>query len=114
MKGLEFPIIGTKVKGLTRKFDLSNPKSRKDYFQAKVGDEIALLAKYMEKSTFIAYLVGKKNSGKGTYSGLFTEIFGKEKIELFSVGDMVRQFHTNWQTFSKSPKLDELKKLYRG
>ena len=112
---MRFPIFKTKIRGLTQKFNLNNPEARKKYFELKAGKEIEKLREYLRNgNTFIAYLVGKKNSGKGTYSGLFTEIFGKEKIELFSVGDMVRQFHTNWQTFSKSPKLDELKKLYRG
>ena len=79
MKGLEFPIIGTKIKGVGKKFDLSSPSGRKKYFKVKVGDEIVHLKKFLEKNTFIAYFIGKKNSGKGTYSKLFTEIFGEEK-----------------------------------
>lgn len=114
MKGLEFPIIGTKVKGLNRRFDLSDPKERKQYFEAKVGDEIKHLKKFLEDNTFIAYFLGKKNSGKGTYAKLFTEIFGEDKIEHVSVGDLVRKIHGEWDDFSKSPKFNELKKLYRG
>ena len=52
MKGLEFPIIGTKVKGLTKRFDLSGPEGRDKYFKAKVGDEI-------EKITQINPLTGE-------------------------------------------------------
>ena len=114
MKGLEFPIIGTKVKGLREKFDLSSPKGRKEYFEAKVGDEIVHIKKFLARNSFIAYLLGKKNSGKGTYSKLLTEIFGEEKIEHLSVGDLVRDVHSNWKKFSKSPKFAELKDLYRG
>lgn len=114
MKGLEFPIVGTKVKGLNRRFNLSDPRERKPYFEAKVGDEIKHLKKFLEDNTFIAYFLGKKNSGKGTYAKLFTEIFGEEKVEHVSVGDLVRKVHQEWDDFSKSPKLDELKKLYRG
>jgi len=114
MKGLEFPIIGTKVKGLDRRFNLSDPKERRQYFQAKVGDEIKHIREFLEDNTFIAYFLGKKNSGKGTYAKLFTEIFGEDKIEHVSVGDLVRKVHGEWDDFSKSPKFDELKKLYRG
>lgn len=114
MKGLEFPITGTKVKGLKRKFDLSSPQGRKKYFNGKVGDEIAHISNYLNDNSFIAYLLGKKNSGKGTYSKLFTEIFGEDKIEHVSIGDLVRNIHANWKHFSKSKKYDELKSLYRG
>ena len=64
MRGLEFPIIGTKVPGLKQKFDLSSPNGRKKYFQAKVGDEIKAIKKFLNKNTFIAYWLGKKQAGK--------------------------------------------------
>jgi len=114
MRGLEFPIIGTKDKGFDKKYDLSSPKGRKEYFEAKVGDEIGHIKKYLGRNSFIAYFLGKKNSGKGTYSKLLTEIFGEDKIEHVSVGDLVRDVHSNWEKFSKSPKFTELKDLYRG
>jgi len=114
MKGLEFPVIGTKVKGLTKKFDLNSPEGRKVYFEAKVGDEISRIKKYLEKNTFVAYMIGKKNSGKGTYSQIFTEIFGADKIALVSIGDIVRNTGADWENFKKSDKFDRLKKLYRG
>lgn len=114
MKGLEFPVVGTKVKGLNQRFNLSGPKERKAYFEAKAGDEIKHLKEFLEDNTFIAYFLGKKNSGKGTYAKLFTEIFGEDKVEHVSVGDLVRKVHGEWDDFSKSPKFNELKKLYRG
>ncbi|OGM23234.1 hypothetical protein A2691_01505 [Candidatus Woesebacteria bacterium RIFCSPHIGHO2_01_FULL_39_23] len=114
MRGNEFPIIGTRVKGLNKKFDLSDPRSRSLYFRSKVGTQIDLIKKYLDNNTFIGYFVGKKNSGKGTYSGLLTEIFGKDKIELFSVGDMIRRVYENWKDFSKSERFEKLKSLYRG
>ena len=113
MKNLEFPIIGTKVKGLTIKFDLNSPTGRKVYFEAKVGDEIKKIKKFMESNSFIAYWIGKKNSGKGTYSGIITEIFGKEKVELVSVGDLIREAD-DWEKFKKTKKYELLKKYYRG
>lgn len=111
---MEFPIIGTKVKELTQKFDLTSPAGRKDYFQTKAGDEIAHIKKFLKTDRFMAFLLGKKNSGKGTYSHLFTEIFGEEKVALVSVGDVVRETHANWKSFVKSPEYGKLKSLYRG
>ena len=64
MKNIKFPIIGTKVKGLSKKFDLNSPGGRKKYFQAKAGDEIEHIKKFLGDNTFIAYLLGKKSSGK--------------------------------------------------
>src|SRR3989338_3177348 len=95
MKGplTNFPIIKTKVPGVRKKFDLNNPKDRQEYFQAKAGEEINKLKKYFENNTFIAYLLGKKNSGKGTYTKLMAEIFGADKIGHISVGDLVRETH---------------------
>jgi len=114
MKGLEFPVVGTKVPGLTKKFDLNSPEGRKAYFEAKCGDEIEKIREYLKENTFVAYLIGKKNSGKGTYSQIFTEIFGADKIALVSIGDVVRNTSNDWENFKKSPKFDRLKKLYRG
>ena len=37
---LVFPLVGTKVEGLNQKFDLTDPVSRQQYFEAKVGKEI--------------------------------------------------------------------------
>ena len=128
MRGLEFPIIGTLSKGQSasgrKVFDLNSPAGRKKYFQAKVGDEIQHIKRYLNKSNFIAYLLGKKNSGKGTYAKMFIEIFstrggsasgrGEDRIVHLSVGDLVREIHANWTEFSKSPDFEKLKKLYRG
>jgi len=114
MKGLEFPVIGTKVAGLTKKFDLNSPQGRRAYFEVKAGPEIEKIKKYLDKNTFIAYLIGKKNSGKGTYSQIFTEIFGTDRVALVSIGDVIRNVSMDWDDFKKSPKFERLKKLYRG
>lgn len=114
MKGLEFPIIGTKTKGVRQKFDLTSPKGRKVYFEAKAGDEIKHIKKFLGEKNFMAFLLGKKNSGKGTYAKLFTEIFGEDRVVHVSVGDMVRDVHANWGKFVKSKDFAELKRIYRG
>jgi adenylate kinase family enzyme len=111
----EFPIIKTKVPSVTRKFDLADPLERKEYFEAKVGPEIAKIRKYLEENTFIAYLLGEKNSGKGTYTKLMMEIFGKDKIGHISVGDMVRQIYKD---INDPKKIEDIKEYlevhYRG
>jgi len=114
----EFPIdlSRTKVPGVDKKFNLSNPEERKEYFQAKVGPEIEVLKKYFESNTFIAYWLGKKSSGKGTYSKLMMEIFGKDKIEHLSIGDITREVHKEITTdeSKKQELIEYLEKHYRG
>ncbi len=115
MKEIEFPIFKTKIKGLKRKFDLSDLKERKEYFEAKAGKEIKKLRKYLEKNTFIAYLLGKKNSGKGTYSKLFKEVVSPERVDHFSIGDMVRGVEKEMKDKKKKKEILEfLERNYRG
>jgi adenylate kinase family enzyme len=117
MKGplSEFPVVETKTPGVTKKFNLNNPEERKEYFEAKTGEEIAKLKKYFENNTFIAFLLGKKSSGKGTYTKLMGEIFGKEKIAHISVGDLVRATFKDVQDEEKRKEIVEyLEDHYRG
>lgn len=113
----DFPLslYQTKVKGLEKKFNLMSPEDRREYFEAKVGLEIAALKQHFENNTFIAYWLGKKNSGKGTYSKLMMEIFGADKISHISVGDLVRRLTND---LSDPVKKEELLKYftehYRG
>jgi adenylate kinase family enzyme len=59
--------------------------------------------------------MGKKNSGKGTYSKLFMEAVGKEHVGHVSVGDIVRDIHKSVETEEgKQELLEFLKKNYRG
>lgn len=114
MRGIEFPLFKTKMAG-SPKFDLSDPKDRKKYFQLKAGPEIKKLNKYLQKKTFMAFLLGKKNAGKGTYSKLFIEALGTDKIAHLSVGDIVRGVHRDLHSASKKKELTAyLKKKYRG
>lgn len=112
----EFPLFKSKVEGVEEKFDLSDIESRKRYFESKAGDEIKKLKAYFDEgNTFIAYMLGKKNSGKGTYTKLLMELFGKDKIEHISVGDIVRSVYQDIQNEDKKNELIEyLKENYRG
>jgi adenylate kinase family enzyme len=112
---MDFPSFKTKIAGLTKKFNLNSPDGRKDYFLAKAGPEIEKLKKYLEHDTFIAYLLGKKGSGKGTYSKLFEEAVGQGKTVHFSVGDLIRQLDQEVRDPAKKEELITfLKKTYRG
>jgi len=115
MKDVEFPVFKTKVDGVEKKFDLMDPKGREEYFQAKAGDEISRLRNYLKENTFVVYLLGKKNSGKGTYAKMFKEIIDKDKIEHFSVGDAVRELDAIVKDTDKRKELEAfLTKNYRG
>ena len=113
---MEFPLFKTKIKGPKRSFDLNNPKERERYFNLKAGREIKKLRDYFQKgNTFVAYLLGKKNSGKGTYSKMFSEIINPEKIDHFSIGDMIREIDKELKDNKKKKELIEfLEKNYRG
>ena len=111
-----FPVFKTKVKGIKRTFDLNNPRERKGYFELKAGREIKKLRAYLKKgNTFIVYLLGKKNSGKGTYSKMFAEIVDPQRIDHFSIGDMIRGIDKELKDKKKKKELIEfLEKNYRG
>ncbi|MFA6190231.1 MAG: nucleoside monophosphate kinase [Candidatus Staskawiczbacteria bacterium] len=114
MKDLDFPLFVTKSDQY-KKFDLTDVKSRQEYFEYKAGPEIAKLREYMQKNTFIAYLMGKKSSGKGTYAKMLAEVIDKDKIAHFSVGDMIRSFDETMKDEAKKGELVEfLKQSYRG
>jgi adenylate kinase family enzyme len=111
----DFPVFKTKIDGVAQRFDLNSPQGRQEYFQAKAGPEIAKLKKYLETKTFVAFLLGKKNSGKGTYTKQFMEAVGKDHVGHVSVGDIVRDSHQIFETGEgKTELLAFLEKNYRG
>jgi adenylate kinase family enzyme len=112
----EFPLFKTKVEGAAKKFNLSDINERKEYFETKAGTEIEKLKNFFDSGkTFIAYMLGKKNAGKGTYTKLLMEIFGKDKISHISVGDIVRDVHQAMESENEKKELLEyLKENYRG
>lgn len=112
---MKFPIFKTKIEGINKKFNLTDPEQVKEYFQLKAGEEIEKLREYLKENTFVAYLLGKKNSGKGTYSKMFAEIVGENKVEHFSIGDMVRGVDLELADKEKKKNLiSYLEKNYRG
>jgi len=112
---MRFPIFKTKIDGVTKKFNLTDPKEQKKYFELKAGREIKKLREYLKENTFVAYLLGKKNSGKGTYSKMFAEIIFPERVEHFSIGDMVRSVDGELADEKRKKELlNYLERNYRG
>lgn len=112
---MTFPIFKTKKRGVNKKFDLTNPGQRMEYFQLKAGKEIEKIRQYLKNKTFIAYFLGKKNSGKGTYAKMFAEVVWPEKIFHFSIGDMIRRIDGELKDEEKKKQLiGFLEKNYRG
>lgn len=109
-----FPIYNTKTTE-GKKFDLNDPKVRQEYFEYKAGPEIKKLKEYLKDNSFVAYLMGKKSSGKGTYSKMFAEIVAPDKVAHFSIGDMIRSFDKVLKDENQKKELMVfLEKNYRG
>lgn len=114
MKDLDFPIFKTKS-DVYKKFDMTDFKQRQEYFEYKAGPEIKKLQEYLKNNAFIAYLLGKKSSGKGTYAKMLAEVVAQDKIAHFSVGDMVRSFDEIVKDpIKKKDLVSFLEQNYRG
>ena len=112
---MDFPVFKTKIEGKDKKFDLTDNTQRQEYFEYKAGDEIKKLKEYLKNNTFVMYLLGKKNTGKGTYSKMFREGVGFDKVEHLSVGDLMRSFDEVLKNEDKKKELVTfLEKKYRG
>ncbi len=115
MKGFDFPIFKTRIEGESRRFMLEDPVERHKYFELKAGPEIEKLKEYLRNSTFVAFLLGKKNAGKGTYSKLFMEAVGSDKVAHVSIGDIVRNVDKDLKDETRRAELVKfLKERYRG
>src|SRR3989344_3571519 len=114
MKGISFPVFKTKVEGVNQKFMLEDPVERRKYFDLKAGPEIEKLRDFLRTSTFVGFLLGPKNSGKGTYSKLFMEALGGNRVAHISVGDIVRRVHKDIEGGKEKELIAFLKKRYRG
>lgn len=111
---MNFPLFKTKREG-SPAFRLEDPAERRKYFDLKAGPEIEKIREYLRSGTFVGFLLGKKNSGKGTYSKLFMEAIAGDRVGHISVGDIVRSVHKDLESeSSKSALVEFLKARYRG
>lgn len=111
-----FPIFKTRIAGHDERYALEDPAERRKYFELKAGEEIRKLKEYLDAgNTFVGFLLGPKNSGKGTYTKLFMEAVGNEHVAHISVGDIVRRVHEDLSDKAKQQELEEfLAQRYRG
>lgn len=110
-----FPIFKTKIEGHPEKFSLDDPVERQKYFKLKAGPEIEKIKTFLENNTFVGFLMGPKNSGKGTYTKLFMEAVGTEHVAHISVGDIVRSAKKAAEDPTARAQLENfLRKRYRG
>lgn len=116
MTKTSFPVFKTKIAGHPEKYLLEDPAERHKYFTLKVGPEIEKLKEYLDAgNTFVGFLLGPKNSGKGTYTKLFMEAVGNEHVAHISVGDIVRGVHKDLSDKAKLQELETfLAQRYRG
>jgi len=115
MSSFNFPIFKTKNVSVSKGFNLADPVERREYFDLKAGEEIKKIRDFLKDKTFVAYLLGKKNSGKGTYTKLFMEAVGSENISHVSVGDIIRAANQDLLDSDKKDAItDFLKANYRG
>lgn len=113
---MNFPIQTTKTEGVNKSFDLNTSAGRFEYFKAKAGKEIEDIKDFLDRNTFVAYMLAKKSAGKGTYSKLFQEIIGTERVETISIGDLVRETNLILENEGKEKDdlVDYIDKNYRG
>lgn len=113
---MDFPLISTKIEGITETFDLDSPAGRYEYFQAKVGAEIEFIKTYLDEgNSFLTFWLAKKGAGKGTYSKMLAEVIGEERLAHISVGDIVRHVHESMADPQlKVELLEYLHQRYRG
>lgn len=68
-------------------------EDRKKYLEDKVGKEIESINKFLDEGNkFIALILGKTNSGKGTFSKILSDEVFKNKIYHISTGDLIKEF----------------------
>lgn len=116
MKGISFPLFKTKLDNEPKRFKLEDPVERQEYFSLKAKNAIEKIREYLDSgNTLLVFMLGKKNSGKGTYSKLCTEAIGKERIIHISVGDIVRELDDIVHDEVKNLEISEvIKKNYRS
>ncbi|HLD51329.1 hypothetical protein A3K34_00535 [candidate division WWE3 bacterium RIFOXYC1_FULL_40_10] len=105
----------SKVLSTGKSYDLSNPSDRHSYWHDKAGKKIEELKEFLEHNSFMAFLVAKKQAGKGTYAKMIEELLGQERFTHISVGDVVRKVEKDLKNAYKAKEItDYLKREYRG
>ena len=113
---MDFPLFNTKALGTGKVYNLNDPVDRRKYFEDKLGSKLDDLKEFLDNNTFVGFMLAKKSAGKGTYSKMFAEVVGEDRVAHISVGDIVRQTHKLVESgpVEKKKLVDYLKSSYRG
>lgn len=113
---MDFPLFNSKLLGTGKAYDLNDSVGRRSYFEDKLGLKLEEIKEFLDNNTFVGFMLAKKSAGKGTYSKMFAEIVGEERVAHISVGDVVRQVHKTVETdpVEKDNLIHYLTANYRG
>lgn len=116
MLPMDFPLFNTKALGTGKVYDLNDPVDRRRYFEDKLGSKLDDIKEFLDNNTFVGFMLAKKSAGKGTYSKMFAEIVGEDRVAHISVGDIVRQTHKLVESdpVEKDKLVEYLRSSYRG
>jgi len=112
---MKFPLFNTKKLSDGKTYNLNDPLQRKEYFAARIGREVEEIKTYLDKNTFIGFMLAKKMAGKGVYSKMFEEVVGGDRLAVVSVGDVIRNVHAKLETPNGYAEVKKsVSKYYRG
>ncbi len=114
---MKFPVYKTKNQKITKSFNLNTPIGRKEYFETKAGKEIEDIKNYIDQGhTFLAFFLAKKSAGKGTFSNLFSEVIGENRIAQIGIGHIIKNLHKDIESnpSARTEIVEYLNKHYRG
>ncbi len=111
---IEFPVFNSKALSSGRSYVLTDRADRLRYFHAKLGSKIDEVKGFLDKNSFVGYMLAKKQAGKGTYAKMVEEILGPERFAHISAGDLVRNAHTILTSTDKASFISGVQRHYRG
>ena len=112
---MEYPLFNSKALSDGNVYDLTDSVGRLKYFHAKLGDKIPQLKEFLDKNSFVGFMLAKKLAGKGTYAKMVEDVLGSERFAHISVGDVTRNTGAVLDDSIKSRELIAyLENNYRG
>ena len=116
IKPMDFPLFNSKALATGKTYDLNDAVGRREYFSDKLGSKLDDIKEFLDHNTFVGFMLAKKSAGKGTYSKMFAEIVGEERVAHVSVGDIVRYIHkvVDSDPVEKDKLIQYLTANYRG
>ncbi|MBU0650096.1 hypothetical protein KKG63_02775 [Patescibacteria group bacterium] len=113
---MDYPLFNSKALGSSQTYDLNDAVDRRQYFEDKLGGKLEELKTFLDTNTFLAFMLAKKSAGKGTYSKMFAEVVGENRVAHVSVGDIIRDVHKMIETdrTERAKLVEYLEANYRG